>query len=372
MIRDAAAALVVTVVVLLIAEAGIRVFDRARFGHWTHTSIVTFLDGMREVTHIYREHPFLNVGPNEGTHTAPFGRPISFNSLGYRSPERPLAKPQGTIRIICSGGSTTLDLLAADDGTWPSRLEAELRRRGLRVEVWNAGFPGWSSVENVISLAIRDVDLAPDIVTLLQGFNDLQPATQAPFNRQYEGFHTRAMRATNGIDMPRVPWYQHSLLLERVRTFVLGPQPLVATLPGQTDIVMRDSIPDEAVRVFERNIRSFIALARAHGASVVLVTQPVRLRAASAEADARWLEPWIPGLRGNRLPGELERLNNVLRDLASDEVSVADAARDIAWTDDDFGDPVHYRPSGSSKLALFIADRVDTMARRGRDRSAEQ
>ena len=96
------------------------------------------------------------------------------------------------------------------------------------------------------------------------------------------------------------------------------------------------------------------------------------MRAASAEADARWLEPWIPGLRGNRLPGELERLNNVLRDLASDEVSVADAARDIAWTDDDFGDPVHYRPSGSSKLALFIADRVDTMARRGRDRSAEQ
>src|SRR5882724_1913157 len=110
MIRDASAVVIVTAAVLVTAEVGVRVFDRARLGHWPHTSLVTFLDKMREVTHIYRDHPFLNVGPNEGTHAAPLGKLISFNSLGYRSPERPRAKPDGTVRIVCSGGSTTFDL----------------------------------------------------------------------------------------------------------------------------------------------------------------------------------------------------------------------------------------------------------------------
>jgi len=368
MTRDALVIAMLTVAVLGIAEAGVRVLDRARLGHWTHTSLVTFLDQMRAVTRIYREHPFLNVGPNEGTHAAPLGRLTSFNSLGYRSPERPRAKPPGTMRIVCAGGSTTFDLLAADDGTWPSQLEAQLRRRGVPVEVWNAGFPGWCSVENMISLAIRDVDLAPDIVILLQGFNDLQPATQLPFNAQYEGFHTRAIRVTHGIDMLPVPWYQHSLLFEKLRATLLGSRPLVMTLPGQRDIVMREEIPPEAVAVFERNVRSFIAVAREHGASILLVTQPVRLRAASAEADAGWFERWIPGLRGKRLPAELERLNDVLRKLGGGPVTVADAAREIAWTDQDFGDPIHYGPSGSSKLASFLTDRLDAMPRPGPDR----
>src|SRR5438309_1339872 len=345
-IRDAAVILTLTAALLAVSECAARLFDRLRSGRWTQPSLVAFMDKAREVTSIYRRHPFLNAAAKEGTHVEALGKFTSFNSLGYRSPERPRSKPDHAVRIVCSGGSTTFDLLAAsNDATWPSQLESELRRRGELVEVWNAGFPGWTSVENLISLAIRDIDLAPEIVVLFQGINDLQPATQVPFNAQYEGFHTEVILTTLGLNPSSLPWYEHSLLFEKARTALFGPRSFNLTLPGQRDIVKHEEVPSEAVAIFERNVRSFIAVARAHRATVILATQSIRLRRTSGNADARYLERWIPGLKGESAPLQLERLNLVLRTLASGGATLADAAADVDWTDDDFGDPMHYAPS---------------------------
>ena len=364
-IRDAGVILAVTGGLLVLSECAVRVYGRLRSGRWTHPSLIAFIDTAREVTRIYRRHPYLNAAPREGSRVAALGKIMSFNSLGYRSPERPAPKPPGVTRIVCSGGSTTFDVLAAsDDRTWPWLLETELQRRGQPVEVWNAGFPGWTSLENLISLAIRDVDLAPDVVVLFQGINDLQPATQVPFNGQYEGFHTQVILTTLGLDMPSVPWYEHSLLLETVRTRLFGPRPFVLELPGQRDIVQREEVPHQAIGVFERNVKSFVTITRSHDATAVLVTQPVRLRRASANADARYMERWIPGLKGERVPVELERFNDVLRSLASTNAVLADAAADIVWNDEDFGDPLHFAPSGSAKLVQFLADRITAALRR--------
>ena len=157
-----------------VLELAIRLTVRASSGAWPQTQASRFHAQISGAVELYRRHAFLNVGPREGAQVSAFGRQASFNSFGYRSPERPMARREGEHRILCVGGSTTFDILAEnDEASWPWRLEQNLRQRGLRAEVWNAGFPGWTSQENLISLAIRDLDLEPDWIILFQGINDL-------------------------------------------------------------------------------------------------------------------------------------------------------------------------------------------------------
>jgi lysophospholipase L1-like esterase len=348
------------VLLLAGAEAALRAGLRLRDGAWPRTKAAAFHDQIGILRRIYRRHAYLNTGPREGGKAEVFGKRATLNRLGYRSPERPRAKPAGVVRVLVSGGSTTFDVLADDDAsTWPNLLEARLRATGRPVEVWNAGFPGWTSQENVISLAIRDQDLAPDLAILYQGANDLQPAAHQPFDPMYEHGHAELTRRALGLELPPPSWLSRSLLVEKLRELAGGPSDPWLFLESSDLAPRRAHIAPESVAVFERNVRSFAALARSRGAGVLLVTQPVRIRNAMRAADLAWLAGWYPGLTPEAVPHELERLNDVLRRLASEGVgTLADADREISWTDGDFGDPLHYTGEGRRKLVEYLAPRV--------------
>ncbi|HEX6901192.1 MAG TPA: SGNH/GDSL hydrolase family protein [Thermoanaerobaculia bacterium] len=346
----------VAALLLGLAEAGLRMVLRLRDGAWPRTRAAAFHEEVGRLRRIYRLHAYLNTGPREGGQAAVFGKSASLNRLGYRSPERPLAKPPGVLRVLVAGGSTTFDVLADDDAAaWPNRLEARLRSEGRPVEVWNAGFPGWTSQENVISLAIRDLDLRPDLAVLYQGINDLQPASHQPFDPQYERGHAELSRRALGLELPAPSWLDRSLLVEKLR----GPADPWRSLAAPDGGERRTRISAEGIAAFERNVRSFAALARSRGADVLLVTQPARIRAAHREADLAYLAGWYPELAPEAVPAELERLNSVLRRLAGEGVgTLADAAREIAWEDEDFGDPLHYTEAGRRKLVEYLGPRV--------------
>jgi lysophospholipase L1-like esterase len=360
-LRDAALVSLIALMLAGFLEGSLRLGMRLLTGRWPIPAAVSFHDEISRALGLYRRHPFLNTAPREGASAEAFGKEASFNSLGYRSPERPLAKPPSVRRVLCAGGSTTFDILADDDaGTWPRRLEAKLRAIGPDIEVWNAGFPGWTSLENLISLEIRDIDLDPDVVVLFQGINDLQPASHRPFDRQYERGHAEQSVTALGFELDPPRWYERSILVERVRKAIIGlPSPYdKLDTPADRDGLIT-VIPPVSVTTFERNLRSFVAVARADGAIVVLVTQPLRVRPASRERDLAYLAGWVRGLDPESASGELERLNDVLRDLASEEgVRLADAASDIPWTDGDFVDPMHFSARGSERLAGFLAEIV--------------
>ncbi len=322
------------------------------------TRLSRFHDELTSALALYRRHPYLNTAPREGARVEAFGKRAAFNSLGYRSPERPLEKPPGVLRVVCAGGSTTFDILAADDqATWPWLLEQELRAGGLAVEVWNAGFPGWTSLENLISLALRDRELRPDLVVFFQGINDLQPASNLPFDRQYETGHAELSRRALGFELPPLRWHQRSLLLEKARDLLVGPadpwQRMQPPAPPR-----QAAIPPAAVEVFERNLRSFQALALVHGARLMWVPQAIRLRAGALDNDRSYLANWISGLEPEAAPAELDKLNAVLRRLAAEGPGRLLDPGYADWPDAEWDDPMHFSARGSQRFARYLSAAV--------------
>ncbi|MCW8984553.1 MAG: SGNH/GDSL hydrolase family protein [Thermoanaerobaculales bacterium] len=361
-VRDLVIILISTIGLGILAEVGTRVVILIGSHTWPTTKAAKFDTELRGLLALYRRHPFLNTSPNEGMSASAFGKQASFNSLGYRSPERPATKTPGTIRILCAGGSTTFDILSADDSqTWPWKMEEILRARGLEAEVFNAGFPGWTSLENLISLANRDLDIDPDIVVLYQGINDLQPASHQPFDSQYEHGHAEEAVRALGFELQPLKWYEHSLLVEKARELVVGTQDpwqrLQSFTPSDDSVT---ELPAAALETFERNLQSFVAVAVAGGSEVVLVTQPMRIRSGHTEADQAYLAQWILGLDPTVAPAQLERFNSVVRELTMAGPAVlADVARDVAWEESDFGDPMHFSTEGSARMARVMADIVE-------------
>ncbi|HEV2847177.1 MAG TPA: hypothetical protein VG477_20135, partial [Thermoanaerobaculia bacterium] len=158
-----------------------------------------------------------------------------------------------------------------------------------------------------------------------------------------------------GLELPPPSCMGRSLLVEKLRRPADPWSALAAPGGGER----RTRISPEGIAAFERNARSFAALARSRGARVLLVTQPARIRAAHRQADLSYLAGWYPELAPEAVPAELERLNAVLRKLAGEGLgTLADAAREIGWRDGDFGDPMHYTGDGRRKLVEYLAPRI--------------
>jgi lysophospholipase L1-like esterase len=107
------------------------------------------------------------------------------NSLGYRNEEFSIARPQTTTRIVCFGDSSTFGIGTPRSETWPAQLETALNSDAeflqtqllpatpdARVEVVNAGVPGYTSYQILRRMRRELKSLAPDVVLLTCANND--------------------------------------------------------------------------------------------------------------------------------------------------------------------------------------------------------
>jgi lysophospholipase L1-like esterase len=99
------------------------------------------------------------------------------NEFGFRSLSMRMdRKPQGVIRVLCLGASTTDQPTQSIQDTWCAQLETNLNRRpskGWRVETASFGRGGWTAADDLAFArdTLRRFD--PDVVILLLGINDL-------------------------------------------------------------------------------------------------------------------------------------------------------------------------------------------------------
>lgn len=353
---------VVIAIALLFAVEGIwRLVGRIRTGVWPQTRAVASARFVESIGSAYERHPYFVVRgkPNGGFDLA--GHKVEFDERGYRKPA-PGGPKSTKYRVLCIGGSTTFDLLApTGNETWPAQLAQLL---GPEFEVINAGFPGWTTAESLISLELRDIDLHPDLVISFAGLNDLQPGSHRPLSRDYAKGHGDVLPRILGVD--RIPVALASRfvfvewLLDRMspsREEVGGYSPVWNWSGGER----APRLPDAAVEVFARNLRSTVGVSRVHGAQTLLLAQQIRLRQGRPD-DRGYIASWVPGLTPAAIVEGLARNNAAAQAVAADtSAHFFDLFASGAFQDADFADPFHFSVAGSRKMAEALAPVVREM-----------
>jgi lysophospholipase L1-like esterase len=98
--------------------------------------------------------------------------PVEINSYGLRGADFSTDKSD-TFRIVCLGNSCTFGNTLQFKDTYPYRLEKLLRSEyGNKIQVINAGIPGYSSYQGLRYLEEKAIAWKPDLLIVSFGFND--------------------------------------------------------------------------------------------------------------------------------------------------------------------------------------------------------
>lgn len=292
------------------------------------------------------------------------------NAQGFRGKENvAVEKPPDVLRVVAVGGSTTFDTtVSGDERAWPARLQFYLRKLApdRRVEVVNAGVPGYRDIDNLIRLETELYRYHPDIIILYEVHNDLYEALKAVSDPP--------QAATDTPDeMPvATPWgrwlSRNSLLYMKlgnlakvVRFKRAGRRP--ATNPAEMNARVAGALHRGAAE-FERTLTAYVAVANSLGIRVVM-PEVVNVSGAGAlaEPDPKIRQVWeinFPFTTPEVILGGYVRFNDVVRKVAG----CASAATYLPTAG--FGlrgthwyapyDPIHYSDQGADLMGRKMAE----------------
>ena len=95
--------------------------------------------------------------------------PVDINSHGLRGPETTYEKPAGTFRILNLGDSVVMGWGVRQEDTYGRQLESLLNENNSgdqRIEVINAGVPGWNLENASAYLQAEGLKYKPDLIIL--------------------------------------------------------------------------------------------------------------------------------------------------------------------------------------------------------------
>ena len=284
---------------------------------------------------------------------------VHVNRAGFRGEEVAEQKQPGTLRIMAVGGSTTFDSFVSSDAhTWPARLSEKLRisKTGRRIEVINAGVPGYRSLDNLIRLQTELHRYRPDIIILLDAHNDIF----ASFSESARPPRTFEKRPDE-VD-PAAPWTRwlenHSMLYTKVahRAFAMKRQ---AREPAKGD---PSPVRERYAEDFERNLSSFVMIAKSMGIEVVL-PQIVTMSGVGVthETDSKISEIWaraVPFATPDEVLVMYQQYNHIIATVAQRHGAVSLAAAHGLLRGRQYyteNDPIHFNDRGAEEMANSIA-----------------
>lgn len=274
---------------------------------------------------------------------------------------REFALPKsGAFRIVCMGGSTTEE--KRDDGfRWPSELERILRERLNRpdIEVMNLGNSAYATPHLLIHLELDVLSWQPDLIIAFENINDLQANWFPDFKPDYSHmfsdpyFNTPDFSKNFTLAAALLQHFQlYWIVKDRIDRFDVAGNYRIRREPWGDK-------PLPGLPIFERNWRSFAALARSNGIPLVLASQPFHPSEQKFDLHAR-SKPYNHKIR-YPLPAEVaaqhKSYNDVIRRVARDsEALFVDSDAALAANDEFFYDHVHYTTLGARRLAQNFAD----------------
>lgn len=336
--------LFVALAALLLFELSVRVID------WRAGRTSEFWLPRGSKLALVAPHPFLGSALQPGYERAGEFQ-IRVNSLGMRGPEMAVEKPADTYRLLATGGSTTFCTGARSDAAaWPARLGellAQIAPAGKRYEVGNCGVSGWTTIENLIDLELRRVELDPDAWIFYGAANDARPVQARGFRPDYthvrrawveeeprglDRFLLGASHAyawtTRGLD----PEVQQGALASKL--FVEGYKDL--HVPSDRGVF------EPGVHAYLRNVENMIVVCKARGILPLLC---------SFATCASKLKP-----SDERVLETVARMNEGLAALATRHgVPFLDVAPRVSDRDEWYDDWMHQNDAGCLALARMIA-----------------
>ena len=268
--------------------------------------------------------------------------------------------PKRRNRVLCLGDSCTFGYApgVTDEATYPAVLGLKLDPE--RFEVLNGGMPAFGSLDCHDFLLYRGLELKPDVVVILSGWNDhsrSHPITNRP----------EPVRALDVLERSALV-----RLVEKVATRLVGPRRATPPDPGAGACPRLRRLPAPTGRLsaaaFARTARTIVEtvrLSRDHGARPILVTYPNFTRDGWEDTDSLTdaeLRPALSALAGIELTAKGWRTyaattNDLIR-AAAKRLDVplveGDAIRDPGL----FFDLIHLGAEGNALLAEQVAESV--------------
>jgi lysophospholipase L1-like esterase len=290
---------------------------------------------------------------------------VVVNSDGFVGNELEPAGPD-LWRIVALGDSCTfaggnaVDTYAAITQEWLRK-----NRTGARYEVVNAGIEGMNSELALRRLETKVVPLAPKIVTVYIGWNDLMKYD--PSAQDVRTGSSKAMRFLDDLWLVRG---LRKLLFFYVRPRVMPPQTGTASFTGR----FKDFHPT----VFEENLRTIVTEVRTGIARPLLFTLPTVVRADMTPEDLHTANVVFPYFASGYGVGDFLDLigayNAVIRRVAVEmgvpllELAKAFEAEPNVQTL--FYDTMHTTRDGQAMIARLLEAKLAQEQMLGEERSA--
>jgi len=280
---------------------------------------------------------------------ASIGR-IEINSLGFRSPEIPMPKPRGLVRLVFLGSSSVYDSeVGGNEACWTHLTWRRIQEAWptARVDYVNAGVPGISTQALMSYLLRRVAQVDPD-VAIIQ-ISDLVFDTADLATRQglYEG----------------VP-YSPSWLARRWNLWAKLEKNAVVVQRQRAVHATRGKLsfdPQQLSRGFEQRLEELVELVRERSSIVVLMTTGSRVNRQQSRKEQRRAAVtsafYMPYLSIDGLLDGQEEYDRVVVAVAGRTGSLfTDGHGGIPTDDEHYADSNHFADAGSRKLAERVAE----------------
>jgi lysophospholipase L1-like esterase len=326
--------LVSIVVGLLLLEGAVRIRQKIRYGTTTGNAFQIVPDPATGL-----QIPL----PGQDT-----GR-IKINGEGFRSPEIPKARPDGTVRLAFMGASTTFCAeVSSNEATWPALVTKGLQERypDVAFDYVNAGVPGYGLGSIRKALDLRVAPYNPNVIIFYEATNDLMGDTREIAARQGL-FHDMAAEPSP-LAKVSVGWY----LIEKK---MIAWRREKATASG----VVLSYDPDSLAGVFAERLTGFLDDAKKITPVTAVATfahkyrrdQPPKV----ALANARWSLYYNPYQSVENMIRSFESYNRAIRATAQANGAIlVDGEDSIPGDDAHFADSIHFTDEGARAMAARV------------------
>jgi lysophospholipase L1-like esterase len=282
------------------------------------------------------------------------------NSDCIRNPEVVSPRPPGVYRILCLGGSVTFGLGLAEPDTYERVMERALQAEappGARMEVINAGTPGYAT-QNFASL-LFDVGerYQPNVVMVMAGFNE---PTARPLNPREIGRAKGDWSYGDAfVDQVRRVM-QHSATYRYLTRVLLGGD--VDQAAAEERAASWVQTPSAFIQASADNLATMADWVHAHGARFIVVFEARRSR--------KWMDASTqPYINGGRDAYSVAALKAAYIHLTQEDPQIAyldmDAILHQTHLSDDTlfqpNDAVHPTVLGNQIIAKALTEKLDAL-----------